>query len=664
MAFNWGIRGKLFAGFGVVLLLLGAVAAGSWQSLKSGQNDAEGLYSSSVQGGIYLSNVERAVWELRFGIANFMMADEAGRAKILGDQAKWYQQVDDNAKAYGALDLNPAQREALKTWRDQYTQYVAARPKWFELYAAGKTQEAAQWRADNTNKWGSAQVASLANLMDLQQKAGAATIAGTAGNNDRAVQVLFALTLVAVAVGLGVAWQLSRRVHRSVAATLSRLTSLREHDVANLKSAMLALASGDLTVNLAPETLPIGKYGQDELGQSAAATDAIIDALGAAMAAYNESRLSLSNIIGTVTHDASAILGASDQLREASDQMAAATGQIVSAISDVTRSAVSVSSISQESAEEVKRVAAGSRQVASAAKSNADSADVSKSEAAQMGQRIGLVASASEEVAAVAKDSRSAALQGKQAVERAVVSMEGIAVAVERASRTVDTLGEYGQQIGDIVKVIDEIAGQTNLLALNAAIEAARAGDQGRGFAVVAENVRNLAERSSASTKEIAELIAKVQQGTREAVEAMAAGVEDVRQGRAITSDAGHALESIIAAVEQSAAQMQRIAVDVQGLAGGAERIVASAEGIAALAGDSARGAEEMADGTSRVEGAILRVSATSEATSASAEQVSASTEELSAQSEELAATAGQMKGLAKALTEATAGFKLDQSGG
>ncbi|MBI4870032.1 MAG: methyl-accepting chemotaxis protein, partial [Candidatus Riflebacteria bacterium] len=189
---------------------------------------------------------------------------------------------------------------------------------------------------------------------------------------------------------------------------------------------------------------------------------------------------------------------------------------------------------------------------------------------------------------------------------------------------------------------------------------AARAGEQGRGFAVVAENVRNLAERSSSSTKEIADLIAKVQQGTQEAVQAMAAGVKDVQAGREITGQAGTALESIIGSVQQSALQMQRIAGDVQGLASGATRIVASAETIANLAEESARGAGDMAMGTTKVTEAILQVSATSEQTSASAEEVSASTEELAAQSEELATTAGQMKDLALALNEATARFRLE----
>jgi methyl-accepting chemotaxis protein len=198
---------------------------------------------------------------------------------------------------------------------------------------------------------------------------------------------------------------------------------------------------------------------------------------------------------------------------------------------------------------------------------------------------------------------------------------------------------------------------------LNAAIEAARAGEQGRGFAVVAENVRSLAERSSNSTKEIAALIAKVQSGTREAVEAMSVGVKDVESGREITRQAGSALESIIASVQASAEQMQQIARDVQDVAKGAERIVESAESMAAVSQQSAVAASEMAEGTAKVTEAVLQVSATSEETSASAEEVSASTEELSAQSEELAATAASMREVAEQLNHAAARFKLSQDG-
>lgn len=417
-----------------------------------------------------------------------------------------------------------------------------------------------------------------------------------------------------------------------LAAAFREMTTYLEE----MAEAARAVANGDLTTQVQPR------------GES--------DTLGTAL---NGMVTNLREMIGGVREGAAEITVAADSLRGSSDQMAQATGQIANAIDEVTRSAVSLSGLSQESAREVEQLASGSQQLAATAAQSAQSARQSRDVAAEIGERIQAVAAASEDVARSADESRKAAQRGQEAVTQAVASMASIAAAVERASKTVDMLGEYGQQIGDIVKAIDEIAAQTNLLALNAAIEAARAGEQGRGFAVVAENVRSLAERSSASTKEIAALIAKVQQGTREAVEAMAAGVRDVEAGRGITSEAGRALESIIASVQESALRMAQIAKDVQGLASGAERIVSSAEQIAAMAGESADGANSMASATSRVTDAIIQVSATSEETSASAEEVSASTEELSAQAQELAATANQMRELAESLNAATARFRL-----
>jgi methyl-accepting chemotaxis protein len=474
--------------------------------------------------------------------------------------------------------------------------------------------------------------------------------------------LMIALAGVAVVVGAGVGYFLARRITRGIqqAVVAAKLIAHGQTDVkltiksndevgelaesfrgmtaylSEMTAAAVAVSNGDLTARVTPR------------GEA--------DSLGIALRGMVGN---LREMIGSVREGAAAITEAAESLRGSSDQMAGATSSIATAIDEVTRSAVSLSGLSQESAREVERLAAGSQQLAATANSSADSASASRIDAAEIGSRIQLVATASQEVAKSAEESRVAAQQGQQAVGQAVSSMESIATAVQRASRTVDQLGEYGQQIGDIVKAIDEIAAQTNLLALNAAIEAARAGEQGRGFAVVAENVRSLAERSSGSTKEIAALIAKVQSGTRDAVDAMAAGVKDVEQGRDITSQAGTALGSIIASVQDSAIQMKQIAMDVSDLAEGAGRIVHSAEQIAMMAQESAGGATDMALGTSRMTEAIIQVSATSEQTSASAQEVSSSTEELSAQSEELAATANQMRDLAEALNTSTARFKL-----
>ena len=130
----------------------------------------------------------------------------------------------------------------------------------------------------------------------------------------------------------------------------------------------------------------------------------------------------------------------------------------------------------------------------------------------------------SQEMAPLNERVDAAVAAGAMAVDETAGGMKRIKVAVEATAVRVTQLGAKGEQIGAIVETIDDIAEQTNLLALNAAIEAARAGEQGKGFAVVADEVRKLAERSSRATKEIAALIAEVQQDTDEAVAAMDAG--------------------------------------------------------------------------------------------------------------------------------------------
>ncbi|GIW12914.1 MAG: hypothetical protein KatS3mg062_0353 [Tepidiforma sp.] len=485
-------------------------------------------------------------------------------------------------------------------------------------------------------------------------EANAATVAAVRS----AVVIVLLSAVVAAALTALVAWSIGRRARRiaeaaRVAATGNLAAAAVDDDSAD-EIGTVAASFRDMRGYFAEMAAAAERFAEGDLSAEVQPRSSE-DQLGNALARmFGEIR----RVVASVKAQSGTILGAADALQEASSQLASATGQISNAMEDVTRSAVALSSLSQDSAGEVQRLADVSSEVAEAASESLEAVERSRQEAARIGERIEQVATVSREVAEAAEASRGAADQGRQAVSQAVASMEAIAAAVERASRTVDQLGEYGQQIGDIVRTIDEIAAQTNLLALNAAIEAARAGEQGRGFAVVAENVRSLAERSSESTKEIAELIARVQTGTLEAVRAMAAGVQDVERGRAITSEAGRSLEAIISAVREAAESMQAIAHDVQDLAGGARRIVEASEAIAQRTTRTVEGAGSLGAGAARVNDAILQVSATSEQTSASAEEVSASTQQLAAQSSDLADTAARMRRLADELTASVAHFR------
>lgn len=656
------LREKLLAGFGAVIVLLAVIAVLGITQLQKASDRTEAMYRENVLGVQYaLGTNANMIASAREEKRAFLTPEISKRAPLIEASRAEMAKAQEYLLLYHDTFASQADADQWAPVEEQVNKVIAEREEVLKLLEQGKDKEAAEAAGAMSDD-----IAAMNKALDdagqfnADLASDSQEAAASSASSSRTMMI--SISVVAALAGFGIAYWLARGIAGAAGQAAAAADSISRGDVnvrVNVKSkdemgdlaksftemtaylsemvsAAEAVSNGDLTATVRPR------------GES--------DALGNAL-----SRMvtNLRQLLGQVKENSDSILNAAVQLGESSDQMAAATGQIATAINEVTRSAVSLSGLSQDSAREIERVASGSQQVAAGAATSADSAAQSRQEAVEMGERIQVVATASTEVAQAAEESRSAAQQGQQAVGQAVTSMESIAMAVQRASRTVDQLGEYGQQIGDIVKAIDEIAAQTNLLALNAAIEAARAGEQGRGFAVVAENVRSLAERSSESTKEIADLIAKVQQGTQEAVEAMAVGVRDVQEGQRITGEAGKALTSIIGTVELSATRMQEIARDVQGLASGAERIIASAEGIAELAKESAAGAGEMAAGTTRVTEAIIQVSATSEQTSASAEEVSASTEELSAQSEELAATANQMREMAEALQRAAARFKL-----
>src|SRR5215472_9532000 len=159
-----------------------------------------------------------------------------------------------------------------------------------------------------------------------------------------------------------------------------------------------------------------------------------------------------------------------------------------------------------------------------------------------------------------AQDALKNAATGQQAVRQTIEGMMLIRENVQETSKKIKRLGERSNEIGEIVRIIEDIADQTNLLALNAAIQSAMAGEHGRGFAVVADEIRLLAERSTESTKRIATLVKSIQGDTYEAVVAMEDSTQEVVKGSQLADDAGRSLNSIYTAVERQAQMIENIA--------------------------------------------------------------------------------------------------------
>ena len=256
----------------------------------------------------------------------------------------------------------------------------------------------------------------------------------------------------------------------------------------------------------------------------------------------------------------------------------------------------------------VDPIAAGSQQVAaascqlSAVASEVESSSRQQSEAAgsmaaameQLTVSIDQVSDNAREAHRVSNESGVLSADGMQLIQLTAATISRVESDVKTVASTVLDLGQRADAISSIVNTIKEIADQTNLLALNASIEAARAGEQGRGFAVVADEVRKLAERTTASTQEIAGVIQQIQGGTRSVVDQIGSSVQIASEGAQLAARAEDSMLQIKAGSDRVAAAVTDISSALS------EQTTASS--------DIARNVEKIANMAERNEAAVSHV--------------------------------------------------------
>lgn len=292
------------------------------------------------------------------------------------------------------------------------------------------------------------------------------------------------------------------------------------------------VGAGDLTVKLQYDT-------RDEIGQLYDATNEMIEELKETITNVLSSTASVADASRTIS-------SSTEEMAAGAQQQTGQTGEVAGAVEEMTKTIIENST-------------------------NATSA------------------------AATAKQAKDSAVNGGKIVEETIEGMKQIAEVVRKSSVTVQELGKSSDQIGEIISVIDDIADQTNLLALNAAIEAARAGEQGRGFAVVADEVRKLAERTTKATKEIADMIKKIQLDTHGAVSSMNEGTRKVDSGILMADKAGAALTEIVTISQQLTDMVTQIASASKEQSIASEEISKNVVAISTVTSETATGTQQIA---------------------------------------------------------------------
>src|SRR5438874_1744053 len=632
---------KLYAGFGLILAIfcvLMMVNVISGLVAKSARNNAGMALDSKTT----IEAVRNQIMLNRLNMNNFLLSgdphDEEKVNKGLTDMADLIKRGEAQASSDGVHTALIQVESTEASWADNFAKPLIA--KRHQVDAGDATvsdlqifylqKDPASWLVkssavlDQTNLDITKALESSTHSAERTSKLStglttlgtlAALLAGLAVAFYTAKSISEPLThLITVAREIGDSGDLDQNIDIHRNDEIGALATTFNNMVAYLKEmagVSMAVAEGDLSVEVVPRSK------RDTLGN-----------------AFLRMSHGLQEIVRTTRDSAGQVSAGSSQVAGAADESAKVSVQASSAIEEVT-------STMHEMSINVQNVVKNTQVQASSVAETSASID-------QMVTSIQRVADTAKILLDIANRSREEVVVGIQTMEKTTDGLNRTNKAIQPSAEIINVLGHRADDIGRIIEVIDDLAEQTNLLALNAAIEAARAGEHGLGFAVVADEVRKLAEKSTQSTKEIADLIQSIQREARQAVENMERSTRIVEEGLNLGNKLGSALHKISNVVSEVYKFSQEIGAATNEQSVGSSQIAKATSRLTEITQEINSAVEEQASGAQAVVRAM--------------DKMRELVQQSASSSTELAAAAEQMLKLSRNLSDGMDRFVLDRA--
>src|ERR1700687_5172885 len=632
---------KLYAGFGLILAILSVlfvvnIIAGFKE--RSARADA----STALESVRTVESVRYQIMLNRLNLNNFLLSgDPRDEEKV----TKGLMDISDQIKRGESQASSEAVRTALiqvesteSSWADNFAKPLLAKRHQVDSGDATVSdlqifylqKDPASWLVKSSAVLDQSNVDITKALDDSTKSAStaskfstglttlgtlAAVFAGLVLAYYTARSIVLPLThLITVAREIGDSGDLDQNIDIHRTGEIGALATTFNNMVSYLKEMVtvsMAVAAGDLTVEVVPRSK------SDTLGN-----------------AFLKMSHGLQELVRTARDSAAQVSSGSTQVAGAADESAKVSVQASSAIEEVT-------STMHEMSVNVQNVVKNTQVQASSVAETSASID-------QMVTSIQRVADTAKVLLDIANRSREEVVSGIATMEKATDGLNRTNHAIQSSAEIINILGHRADDIGKIIEVIDDLAEQTNLLALNAAIEAARAGEHGLGFAVVADEVRKLAEKSTQSTKEIADLIQSIQREARQAVDNMQRSTRIVEEGLSLGNDLGSALHKISNVVTEVYKFSQEIGAATAEQSVGSSQIAKATGRLTEITQEINSAVEEQASGAQAVVRAM--------------EKMRELVQQSASSSTELSAAAEQMLKLSRNLLDSMDRFVLDRA--